>query len=74
LEEGAARVAAFERQRFEVTDYLSRATIVVKPKALEDVFPMPVCERIRSKLGVPQSGSTLSNRPLQPASGARGTS
>jgi hypothetical protein len=52
VEEGAVRVAAVQRQRFNVTDYLPRSAIVVRPEALEEVFPAPVCERIRSKLGL----------------------
>jgi hypothetical protein len=52
-EEGAVRLAAVERKRFDVTDYLSATAIRKRPASLEQVFPRPVAERIRQKLALP---------------------
>jgi hypothetical protein len=53
--QGAARVAAVERERFEVTHFLSAAEIRRDPSRLAPVFPAPVAERIREKLRVGRS-------------------
>ena len=50
LREGAVRLAAIDRIKFEVTDYLSKETILAKPTSIDGVFPRPVCEKIRQKL------------------------
>jgi hypothetical protein len=50
--EGAVRVAAIERKRFEVTDFVSRADIVSHPDALGRIFPQSVVERILAKVGM----------------------
>ena len=52
LKQGAARLAAIHRQRFEVISFVPEATIRADPKALASVFPGPVCEKIRSKLRI----------------------
>ena len=49
-QEGAVRLAAIDRSRFEVTDFLSKERIVSNPASIESVFPQPVCEKIREKL------------------------
>ena len=51
-ERGAVRVAAVEKEKFEVTDFLSEEDIRNDPSSIERVFPAPVCERIRAKLQV----------------------
>jgi hypothetical protein len=50
VEEGAARIAAMDQVRFEVTDYLSKEDILSNPAAIDSVFPQAVCEKIRLKL------------------------
>jgi hypothetical protein len=52
LREGAVRLAAIERQRFEITDFLSADDIRRSPDAMTRVFPAPVCERIQAKVGL----------------------
>ena len=49
-EDGAVRLAAIDGLRFEVTDYLNRATLISTPSQMESVFPKSVCDRIREKL------------------------
>ncbi len=51
IEEGAARVAAIEMKRFEVTDFLSAHSIQQAPESIRRVFPAPVCERILQRVG-----------------------
>ncbi len=46
---GAVRVAAVEKQQFEVTHFLSEAEIR-RNGAIEQVFPPAVCDRIRTRL------------------------
>ena len=52
-EEGAVRLAAVERKRLDVTDYLSATAIRKRPASLEQVFPRPVAARIRQRLALP---------------------
>jgi hypothetical protein len=52
VRQGAARVAAMDRKQFEVTSFASEASIRADPRALYSVFPAPVCERIKAKLGI----------------------
>ncbi len=47
-DDGAIRVAAIEKTRFEVTDFLSRGKI--NENNIYSVFPAPVCERIKEIL------------------------
>ncbi|MFT3916688.1 MAG: hypothetical protein QM704_22190 [Anaeromyxobacteraceae bacterium] len=47
---GAVRVAAIQGERFEVTDFLSEEDIRQGAR-IEQVFPEPVCERIRGLMG-----------------------
>ena len=49
---GAARVAAVERKEFQVTDFLSESDLRARPEAAYSVFPAPVCERIKARLGI----------------------
>jgi len=48
---GAVRVAAVDRKRFEVTDFISERAIRGDLDGIRRVFPASVCERIHSKLG-----------------------
>jgi hypothetical protein len=52
VEEGAVRVAAVERQRFDVTDYVEQKAIREKPDMLYGVFPRPVAEKIKARLHI----------------------
>lgn len=52
VQQGAVRVEAVDRKEFQVTDFLSEATIRADPRALYEVFPVPVCERISKRLGL----------------------
>lgn len=46
---GAIRVAAVQRERFEVTDFLPRETISGRPDQIGSVFPVPLVEPIRTR-------------------------
>lgn len=48
---GAVRVAAIERNRFEVTDFVSERAIRNDKAGIYAIFPGPVCEKIEAKLG-----------------------
>jgi hypothetical protein len=50
--EGAMRVAAIEKKRFQVTDFLTREEIVAAPARIEEMFPRALLPRIREKAGV----------------------
>ncbi len=50
LVEGAVRVAAVDKERFEVTNFLSSAAIKQEPAAILSVFPGSVCKSIESRL------------------------
>ena len=50
IDEGAARVAAIDKQRFDVTDYLSHSDIKTEVDKIYSIFPKPVCEKIKEKL------------------------
>lgn len=48
---GAARVAAVDRKRFEVTDFISERAIRGDQDGIRRIFPASVCQRIHAKLG-----------------------
>jgi hypothetical protein len=50
--EGAARLAAIDKQRFEVTDFVTEEQVRRDPEGLSLIFPRPVCDRIHAKLGI----------------------
>lgn len=50
--EGAVRVAAIEKKRFDVTDFIPRTDIVSHPDPLDRIFPQAVIEKILTKAGV----------------------
>ena len=47
-QEGAARVAAIDRQRFEVTDFMSKAQVQASPAEIRSVFPAALVPTIIS--------------------------
>ena len=49
VDEGAVRVAAIDRVRFEVTDYVSRSRIAREPRSVEPIFPPPLLPAIRAR-------------------------
>ena len=49
---GAVRLAAIERQRFEVTDFVSEREILSGKDRIYHVFPRSVCERIEVMVGM----------------------
>lgn len=51
--EGAMRVAAINKTRFAVTDYISRGEIRTDPHRLEAVFPRALLGKIRAKAEAP---------------------
>jgi hypothetical protein len=52
LHEGAARVEAIERKRFEVTNFLSREAIQTTPSEVGAVFPSALVPSVLSLAGV----------------------
>ena len=51
LEEGAVRLAAIEKKRFGVPNYLTKSDIERDPEKVYQVFPKPVGDKIRKKIG-----------------------
>ena len=51
IEEGAVRVAAMEKKRFGVYEYLSQAEIERDVEKIYRVFPGEVADKIKKKLG-----------------------
>jgi hypothetical protein len=49
---GAVRLAAIDKERFEVTDFISDDEITTNPDRIYQTFPRPVCERIKAKVGM----------------------
>jgi hypothetical protein len=47
---GAVRVAAIEKKRFEITDFVSEEEIRKSPDQIYSVFPAAVCEAIKGKV------------------------
>jgi hypothetical protein len=52
MAEGAIRVAAVERQRFDVTDFIARNNIVAEPAKVQLVFPAALNEKILRLAGI----------------------
>jgi hypothetical protein len=50
LEDGAVKVAAMEKKRFEVYDYLTRADIERDVERIYQIFPRPVADKIKEKI------------------------
>ena len=51
VSEGAARLAAIERKRFDVTDFLSREQIKASPSQVRGVFPAALVDKIFERAG-----------------------
>jgi hypothetical protein len=49
---GAVRVAAVEKQRFDVTDFLSAAEITAEPSRVGTVFPAPLVQGIIDRANI----------------------
>lgn len=49
VQQGAARLAAIERERFEVTDFVGRAEIKRDPTQLQIIFPAALVSTIEEK-------------------------
>jgi hypothetical protein len=47
---GAVRVAAIEKKRFEVSDFVSEDAVKKDPTVIYRVFPSPVCAKIKAKV------------------------
>ena len=67
--EGAARVAAVEKKRFEVTDFLSRADAARDPDRIYRIFPREVGDKIRRKVGGQTFAAGASHSSPPPSSG-----
>ena len=50
--EGAARVAAIDKDKFEITDFLSQAEIKAAPENIRRVFPAALISKIESQAGL----------------------
>ncbi len=50
LDEGAVKVAAVERKLFTVSNYLAIADLKKSPERINQVFPLPVGDKIRTRL------------------------
>ena len=52
IDQGAVKLAAIKKERFDVTHFLSRSEALRKQEALSDLFPADVVKRINSKIGM----------------------
>src|SRR5262249_9071060 len=50
IEEGAVRLAAIDKERFDVAQYLDRAEIERDPEKVYDAFPRDVGDKIKEKI------------------------
>ena len=50
VQEGGVRVAAVDKTRFAVTDYVTVEDIRSDPQGIYKVFPEPVCRRIEERM------------------------
>lgn len=50
IEEGAVRVAAIDQKQFEITHYLSKAAMKKNPEQINEIFPLPVGDKIQQML------------------------
>ena len=49
VRQGVARLAAIDRERFEVTHFIEQGAIVGDPSQLDALFPAPVAAAIKAK-------------------------
>lgn len=47
IDEGAVRLAAIEKKRFEVTDYVSKKEVQTEPEKIYKIFPRAVADKIK---------------------------
>jgi hypothetical protein len=52
VDQGAVRLAAIDRKRFDITHFVPERTIRANPSGLSLVFPALVCEEIRVRLRI----------------------
>jgi hypothetical protein len=50
VDQGAVRVAAVQKKFFDVTHFVSEADIKRAPAALDEIFPLPVADKIRERV------------------------
>ena len=50
IEEGAVRISAVEKEKFEITHYLEQAEIERDEKRIYQIFPKPIADKIRAKI------------------------
>lgn len=50
--EGAMRLSAIEKKRFQITSFLAKKEIVVAPARIEEIFPRPLLPKIREKADI----------------------
>ena len=50
--EGAVRVAAIDKKRFDVTDFIPRSETISHPDSVTRIFPQALIEKIYTKAGV----------------------
>ena len=64
IEEGAVRLAAMEKKRFGVTDYLKRSDIEKDVEQVYKVFPRPVGDKIKERISksVSLNGGLINGR------------
>lgn len=51
IREGAVRLAAIDRQRFEITQFVDQSEIRRDPSGLDQIFPPPVAAAIKARVG-----------------------
>jgi hypothetical protein len=44
--QGAVRLAAIDKETFQITDFLSRDVILASPRQVSNIFPAPLVEKI----------------------------
>ena len=52
VEQGAVRLAAIEKKEFQITDFVPEAAIRADSTGIYKVFPAPVCDTIKQRLGL----------------------
>ncbi|MDD5341583.1 MAG: hypothetical protein PHC97_04080 [Patescibacteria group bacterium] len=50
LEQGAVRIAAIDKEVFDVTDYINVKEIKSDPTGIYNIFPSSVCDKINEKI------------------------
>ncbi|MBX3290650.1 MAG: hypothetical protein KF855_15145 [Acidobacteria bacterium] len=50
IDQGAVRLAAIDKKRFEITHYLKCSEVIENPESAAEVFPSEVVEKIKQKI------------------------